>query len=201
MQRINLLCLLLLLLTAAGNAQPFSNRSRFNGPGFNPRMDIGKVYVRGGPLGLLDVYDGNFSLGGEYRLNRNWSVTMDAGYIFYSAYLLKAKNAMGIVLRPGIRWYTGIDRNVFIECQFHYKGVRYHVNDWLGKDAVNNVAAYEELKEFQYSKRVMGAQIMIGFRKFLWQSQRLFVETYLGWGFIIKKKACIMNPIASMNVI
>jgi hypothetical protein len=25
---------------------------------------------------------------------------------------------------------------MFIECQFHYKNVKYHVNDWLGMNAL-----------------------------------------------------------------
>lgn len=194
MHRIYLLGLSLLLAAAVGHAQEFPSGKWWRDIRTNTRTDEGTIYLRANLLGLVDIYDGNFSVGGEYRLNRSWSVTMDAGYIFYSTYILKAKSAMGVLLRPGIRLYTDPDKKVFVECQFHYKGVRYHVTDWLGKEVVNNVPAYEEMKEFQYQKRVVGAQIMVGYRNFLWKSKRLFVEGYLGLGIHYKEENLYHEP-------
>ncbi len=180
MHRISLFCLLLLLMAAVGNAQSYSSRTW--------RNDTGKVYLRANPLGLTDVFDGNVSFGGEYRLNKSWSVTMDAGYIFYSIYTGNAKRTSGILLRPGIRKYTSKYRNWFIDLQFHYKSVEYHINDWLGKDVVNDVPTYEEKKVFHYRKRVVGTQILFGGRKALTRNHRLFLEIFGGLGLHYKEE-------------
>lgn len=180
MHRICLLCLLLLLMAGAGNAQSYSSRTW--------RNDTGKIYLRANLLGLIDVFDGNASFGAEYRLNRSWSVTMDAGYIFYSLYNGKAEKASGILLRPAIRKYTSKYRDRFIDLQLHYKNVAYNIYDWLGKDVVNGVPTYEELKVFQYRKRVMGAQILFGGREELTWNHRLFLEVFVGLGLRYKEE-------------
>jgi hypothetical protein len=154
-----MLCLSLLLVAAAGNAQLFSSKTW--------QGDTGKINLRLNLPGLIDVLDGNASVGGEMRFNKTWSVIMDASYIFYSAYLNNVERTSGIVLRPGVRLYAGKYRNVFIDLQFHYKGVRYNVNDWLGKDMVNNVATYQERTTFQDRKRVYGGHIIVGGKEFL----------------------------------
>jgi hypothetical protein len=152
------------------------------------RNDTGKVYLRANLLGLIDLFDGNASFGAEYRLNKSWSVTMDAGYIFYSLYTGKAQKASGILLRPAIRKYTSKYRDRFIDLQLHYKNVTYNINDWLGKDIVNDVPTYEELKVFKYRKRVMGAHILFGGREELTRNRRLFLEIFLGLGLHYKEE-------------
>jgi hypothetical protein len=167
-------------MAGVGNAQSYSSRAW--------RNDTGKVYLRANLLGLNDLFDGNASFGAEYRLNRSWSVTMDAGYIFYSLYTGKAKRTSGILLRPAIRKYTSKYRNRFIDLQLHYKSVEYHINDWLGKDVVNGVPTYEELKVFKYRKRVMGAHILFGGREALTRNRRLFLEAFFGLGLHYKEE-------------
>lgn len=191
MHRICLFCLLLVLKAAVGNAQSYSSRTW--------RSDTGKVYLRANLLGLMDLFDGNASFGGEYRLNKTWSVTMDAGYIFYSLYTGKAKRTSGILLRPGIRKYTSKYRDRFIDLQFHYKSVGYRINDWLGKDIVNDVPTYEELKVFKYRKRVMGAHILFGGREELTRNRRLFLEIFLGLGLHYKEEWLPDEPNSRYN--
>lgn len=180
MHRICLFCLLLLLMAEVGNAQSYSSRTW--------RSDTGKVYLRANLLGLLDVFDGNVSFGGEYRLDKNWSVTMDAGFIFYSVYTGKAEKTSGIFLRPGVRRYTSKYRDRFIDLQFHYKSVGYHINDWLGKDVVNDVPTYEELKVFKYRKRVVGGHILFGGKEELTRNHQLFLEIFMGLGLHYKEE-------------
>jgi hypothetical protein len=186
MPRTYLLYLSLLLVTAAGNAQLFSSKT-WEG-------DTGKINLRMNVLGLADVLDGNASVGGEMRFNKTWSVIMDAGYIFYSAYLNKVERTSGIILRPGVRLYAGKYRNVFIDLQFHYKGVRYYVNDWLGKDMMNNVASYQERKVFQDRKRVYGGHIIVGGKEFISANYRWFLEFYLGFGLHYKEESLHGEP-------
>lgn len=180
MYRSYMICLLLLLAAAAGKGQLFSSKT-WEG-------DTGKLNLRMNVLGVMDVLDGNGSVGGEWRFNKTWSVIMDAGYIFYSAYLNKVERTRGIIWRPGVRLYAGKYRNVFLDLQFHYKGVRYYVNDWLSKGVVNNVATYQERKVFQVRKQVYGGHIIVGGKEFLSANDRLFLEFYLGFGLHYKEE-------------
>lgn len=182
MPRIFLFCLLLLLIAATGNAQVVSSKY------WRADVDTGKLYFRTNPVGLIDFFDMNFTIGGEYRLNHSWSATMDAGYIFYSQYAGRVKRASGILLRPGIRKYAGKRKDFFLDLQLHYKEVNYRVEDWLDKNVVNGVATYEEYKKFRYHKRVFGAHFTIGGREYLSKNRRWFFEVYGGIGLHFKKE-------------
>lgn len=177
MIRIFLSGLLLLLTAGAANAQLFSSQVS--------RNDTGKIYLRFSPIGLIDFLDGNFTVGGEYRFNNNWSVTMDAGFIFYSQYVRSNRTA-GLLLRPGIRKYAGKKKDYFFDLQFHYKGVMYHVNDWIERDVVDGVSGYEQLTTFKYRKQVFGVQLMSGGKEFLTRDHRLFLEVAAGFGLHYK---------------
>ena len=186
MHRIFFLWLSLLLVTAVSKAQ-LPSRKKWPG-------DTGKICLRMNFTGLMDMYDGNASIGGEVRLNKTWSVIMDAGYIFYSEYISKADRTKGIILRPGIRAYLNKYRNMFVDLQLHYKGVRYTVNDWIGKDALNNLAAYDEFKEFQVQKRVVGGRVLFGGKLFLSKNHRWFFEFFIGLGLHYKEENLYNEP-------
>lgn len=182
MHRIYMLCLFLLLAAGAGNAQVVSSKY------WRADVDTGKLYFRMNPAGLIDFFDMNFTIGGEYRINHTWSATMDAGYIFFSQYAGRVKSASGILLRPGIRKYAGKRKDFFLDLQFQYKVVNYRVEDWLEKNVVNDVATYEEYKNFRYYKRVFGGHFMIGGREYLSKNRRWFFEVYAGIGLHFKKE-------------
>ena len=185
MHRTCLLCLLLLLAAGFVKAQYYPGPTYYVLP---KPIDTGKIYLRFNWMGLIDMMDGNVSVGGETRLNKRLSVTMDAGYIFYSVYFGKTSSATGVVLRPGVRLYVGEHKTVFFDLQFHYKGVKYNVKDWLEKDLVNNVATYEEHKTFQVRRRVYGGQVLMGGRLFPSGNTRLFMEIYWGLGVRYKEE-------------
>jgi hypothetical protein len=186
MYRTSLFCLSLLLVTAVGNSQVRSPKGWAG--------DTGKICLRMNFLGLMDNQDGNASIGGEVRLNKTWSVVMDAGYIFYSEYLKKADRAHGIILRPGIRAYVNKNRNMYVDLQLHYKGVRYTVNDWIKKDAMNRVASYDEFKEFRVQKQVAGGRVLFGGKLFLSKNYRWFFEFFIGLGVHYKEERLYNEP-------
>lgn len=186
MYRPYLCCLLLLLAVFAGNAQ-LKNRREL-------KADTGRVYLRVSPLGLIDPFDGNVTFGGEYRFNDTWSATLDAGAILYSAYFSNTKRATGLLLRPGIRLYPTEYKDFFIDLQFHYKTVTYHIRDWLQKDVVANVASYEEYKVFKYKKKVIGGHAMVGFRDYFTRNRRFFIEYYAGIGIHYKDESVYGEP-------
>jgi len=178
MIRIYLLSLPLLLAAGATYAQLFPSKAA--------QMDTGKVYLRFQPIGLADVLDGNFTVGGEYRFSDNWSVTMDAGYIFYSKYQPHGETASGFLLRAGLRKYAGKKKDYWFDLQFHYKEVMYRVNDWIQRDVVDGASSYEELTKFRFRKQVYGVHLMGGGREFLTKDHRLFLEIVAGVGIHYK---------------
>lgn len=178
MVRVCLLCLFLLLAAGAGNAQMFASKL--------PRIDSGKVFLRFNPIGLIDLLDENFTVGGEYRFSDTWSFIMDAGYIFKSQYIGTSEKTSGVLLRPGLRNYTGKSKDFFFDLQFHYKDVMYHVNDWIQRDVVNGASSYEERTTFRFRKQVYGVNLMGGGREFLTKDHRLFFEVVAGIGIHYK---------------
>ena len=171
MHRILLLGFFYALLVVPCHAQKFD---------FNPYIDSSKLCLRLNTLDLLDVLDGNISIGGEYRFNKTWAITMDAAYIFYSAHFNNCKTAHGVILRPALRLYTGRLKDQFFDVQLHYKEVMYKIDDWIGRDVVNNVPAYEQKTLFRYYKKNIGIQIIRGQQKYI--SSRCRLEIYLGVG-------------------
>jgi hypothetical protein len=144
--------------------------------------DTGTIYFRTVPSTLLDPMDMYISLGAEYRFNKNFSVTMDAGYIFLSAYYGNTKATNGMVLRPAARVYLGKRKKWFTDLQLHYKNVTYQVKDWLGRMPVNNVSSYQEYKRFRINKTVLGQHLLLGVRDRISTSNRWYIEVYIGMG-------------------
>lgn len=186
MYRSYLCCLLLMMAVLAGNAQSGIRREL--------RADTGKLYLRCSPPGLIDPFDGNINLGGEYRFNDTWAATLDAGYIMYSVYLAHIKRTSGVIFRPGIRVYPTRWKDFFIDLQFHYKHVNYRVKDWLEKDVVANVASYEEYKVFKYKKKVIGCHLSAGIRNYFTDNRRFYIEGYLGVGIHYKEGSVHNEP-------
>jgi hypothetical protein len=186
MYRPYLCCLLLLLAVLAGNAQSKTRREL--------RADTGKLYLRFNPFGVVDLFDGNVTLGAEFRFNDTWSATLDAGAILYSAYMPHSKRSTGILLRPGIRLYPTTWKDFTVDLQLHYKNVTYNIRDWVEKDVVASVASYEEYKVFRYKKEVIGGNIMVGFRDYFSRNRRFYIEWYMGLGIHFKKEAVRDEP-------
>lgn len=186
MHRFYLLCLLLLLVAAVGSAQMIKYQGL--------RADTGIINLRHNPLGWADLLDGNCTLGAEYRFNRSWSGTMDAGFIFYSGYVPHTRYTTGMLLRPGIRVYPGRFKDYFFDLQLHYKEVTYHLKDWIERDVVQGVASYEELTKFRYKKRVMGMHFMGGVKQYFTNNRRFFMEIYLGFSVHFKKEGPYQQP-------
>jgi hypothetical protein len=136
--------------------------------------------VRFSPLGLVDVFDGNFTAGAAYSINDRWTLSADLSYIFYSAYIENRSGVNGYIFKPGIRYYLVKRRNFFVESLPFYKRVGYKLNDWLEKDCVNGVPAYRELKTFWFRKQVVGLNMQAGVQESLTRNNLLRLEMYAG---------------------
>jgi hypothetical protein len=142
--------------------------------------------IRFNPLALLDVVDHNFSVGGEYCFRPQWSVTADLSYIFASAIYVNSKTS-GFIIKPAIRYYVTVEKRFYIEMDVFYKQVGYSITDWVGKDCVNGVPAFEEYKQFIYRKQVGGIDVKGGITTNLSRDQKLRLEGYFGFG--IRKRS------------
>ena len=139
-------------------------------------------------LGMLDGFDRNVSIGAEYQFSHQWAAGLDAAYIFWSEYVHRNNGARGVILRPFIRYYFKEKRTGFLEAHFHYKKVAYKVKDWIGRDVVNGVPAYEEFSTFDFNKRVMGFSFLIGDKFNLSKDKKVKFEPYIGLGLRFKKQ-------------
>ncbi|MFL5811403.1 MAG: hypothetical protein ACJ749_17905 [Flavisolibacter sp.] len=145
------------------------------------------------PLALIQV-DYTVLVGGEYRLKPNLGLVADIGYIFGSAYLDPEDNqASGFVFRPSIRFYSGRRNNFYVQPQIFYKLVTHKVQDWLGMDCDNGVAAFQQLKEFKYRRNIYGLNATIGRVFPLDTKNRAFVDLFIGLGLRYKKSSVVGN--------
>ena len=131
------------------------------------------------PLALLD-FDNTLLLSAEHRFNRRWAINTDFGYTFATYYLTNVDHTTGFTVRPAARMYFGKRSELFWQAQVLYKQVNYTITDWLGKECVNNVPAYEQFQQFKFRKRVAGLNVMTG--EVMPLSSRLFFEISAGLG-------------------
>lgn len=153
------------------------------------KSDVPPLYtkaVRFNMLGLLDFFDGNFSFGGEYAFHPKWSVTTDLSFVLYSVYFEGSKRALGYIVKPGIRYYVADNRRGFLEAVVFYKHVGYKMEDWLDKDVVNGIPAYQQFQDFIIRKRVAGLNIQAGLQRSISADKLLRMEGYFGLGIRFK---------------
>lgn len=145
------------------------------------------------PLALADI-DHTVMLTGEYRPNPKVGLLVDAGYIFASEYRSNIKRTAGFNIRPAVRMYHGRRNRGYLQAQAFYKMADYTLNDWIGKDCVDGVPAYQKLEDFTYRKNVMGFNIIAGGVLPLSPSHKWLVDLYGGLGFRSKKHKVVNEP-------
>jgi hypothetical protein len=144
-----------------------------------------RLLGRFNPTGLIDPMDERIIAGAEWKILPRLSIGTDASFVFNSAYHPNNR-ARGYLLSPFVRWYLKKPGH-FIELQAFYKQVGYHMHDWLQKEAVNGVGAYEELQDFTLRKEVWGINFIRGGQKILSFSRHLRFEWYFGLGLRWKR--------------
>lgn len=143
--------------------------------------------------GLVDVLDMNLTLGAEKRLGNNLSLAIDAGWIFFSRRYDDIKGTNGLLLRPSVRIYPGKSQ-FYVEGEFHFKHVTYRIEDWLGRETVNGVPAYEQLSTFRLKKNVIGPHIKLGRQIAVFKNPNLMLDIYLGVGVHFRRYKLAGQP-------
>lgn len=145
-------------------------------------LDVGTKLLRINFLGMADPLETNLSMGLEYKKTQQFSYTADLGYVFYSSIMSNLKSTNGLVFRTAARFYSWNTPQFFGEVELHQKLVFFGLRDWLGVGAVNGVPAYEELKDFTYTKYVGGLNFKTGYQGRLTKDKRWLLEAYMGFG-------------------
>lgn len=151
------------------------------------------------PFALADL-DHTLLLTGEYRFSPKLGLVTDVGYIFASEYISDIKTTWGFNIRPSLRMYYGKRNKAYVQAQAFYKMANYTLNDWIGKDCVNDVPAYEERKDFDYRKNVVGFNVITGGVLPLSKSHQWLIDLYGGLGIRYKTHKMINEPNSCYNL-
>jgi hypothetical protein len=96
----------------------------------------------------------------------------------------------GFILRPSVKIFLAEKNKFYLQPQAFYKQVSHYVEDWLGKEAVNDVPSYEQYQKFRYRRIVWGGNIICGWLNPLDKKNKTFLDLYFGLG-LRKKEAKI----------
>ena len=135
------------------------------------------------PLMLLGP-DYTLTGGYEKRISPNLVLASEAGIIMGSSYFSNMENsgrAWGILLRPSVKFFMDRDKNFYLQPQLFYKMVNNQLYDWLGKNCVDEVPAYEELQHFTLRRQAFGFNTIAGILVPN-KSRKLLFDFYLGLG-------------------
>lgn len=142
----------------------------------------GTTFFRLNFTGLVDPVESNFSVGFEKRIKQKMSLAADLAYIFYSIYFENIKGASGFIFRPSYRIFIDEKSRGYFDTEIHYKHVDYNIEDWLGRNCVDGIPAYEEFTTFKYKRDILGVHFKIGYQGMLSRNGKLWYEIYTGAG-------------------
>jgi hypothetical protein len=156
------------------------------------------------PLTLVQP-EGAFTIGTEYRFNRFWATSVDVGYVFPNTIIQSYSSRgsfKGFTIRPGIRKYTGSKLRNYWEVEMMYKRVTETTSGSVGFNCVNNIAAFEEVRDFSKLKQVFITNVKLGTLFSLSQdNNNAMLELFVGIGARFKEKSFIGLPKNSCNII
>jgi hypothetical protein len=151
-------------------------------------LTTGSTFLRFNIINLADLSESNISFGAERRISGRFSLALDAGYIVLSQRFRDKGKSSGFIIRPALRYFPEKSR-IFFEAELHYKQHTHRIHDWVGRDAVAGVAAYEEYKEFRLRKQVIGPHLKFG--TLVPVNNRLWFEFYVGVGIHFRKYSIV----------
>lgn len=150
-------------------------------------VNKGDLNLRWYPLGLLNLFDMNLTIGAEYGYGQNKSLILDGGYILASVLGNEdgsLRPASGFIVKTAHRWYYGKRRSEsFLDAEATFKKSWYQSGDqWVGRGVVDGVPAYEELMPVNSDKDVFTAGVRMGSRLRFSQNSPVGLEWWWGLG-------------------
>jgi len=158
-----------------------------------------KQQLRINPLGILNPFETNLSVGYDVRVRKILSVGGDVGvYLARDAF---SRPLSGFFVRPALRMYSKNKLKAYTELVLMYKHTVQKEEGWLGMDCVNGVPSYEKFDQYKYVRDVFDISFRFGFRERLFHSPNWFYEGYMGLGIRQKilsikyaqKNTCLNN--------
>ncbi len=147
------------------------------------------------PLMLIGV-DFTVAGGYEFRVRPGAVIALEGGYIVGSGYFDNGsdinKSSSGFLFRPSMKFFVNERKNFYLQPQLFYKIVNHKMDDWLGKDCVDDVPAYEERQEFKYRRQAYGFNFIGGV--LLPTRSRLIFDTYFGLGIRHRELGVVGEP-------
>jgi len=152
-----------------------------------------KTAVSINPLALIGI-DFTVMAGFEHKLSSKLYMSNEAGYIFASQYITDGEstsNGKGFIIRPSLKWFVAKDNKFYLQPQVFYKQVTHKMYDWVGKNPVNGIPAYEQLEEFRYRRKITGFNIVAGSVLPLDWNGKGYIDVYIGLGVRNKKNKVV----------
>ena len=149
------------------------------------------------PFMLIGV-DFTVMAGYEHKLASKLYMSNEAGYIFASEYISNGEstsNGKGFNIRPSLKWFVAKDNKFYLQPQVFYKQVTHKMYDWVGKNPVNGVPAYEQLEEFRYRRKITGFNIVAGSVLPLDWKGNGYIDVYIGLGVRSKKSQVVEHNV------
>lgn len=149
------------------------------------------------PFALAQL-DYTILAGYDIRLKHRLYLSTEAGYIFSSSYIESmdnpSTNGSGFIIRPSVKWFHGITQKFYVQPQVFFKQFTHAGEDWIGKNAVNGVPAYEQYQQFRYRRNIWGINFIGGFAFPLGPKGKTFMDAYCGLGVRYKKSIVVGEP-------
>ena len=156
-----------------------------------------KTAISFNPFALAEI-DFTALAGYENRLVPKLYLSTEAGYILASNYIgsdgESSNNGTGFLIRPSLKWFVADNNKFYLQPQIFYKQVTHKMYDWLQKDVVNGVSAYEQLQNFKYRRKIYGLNTVAGFVLPLEQHKKGYIDFYFGLGIRSKKTVIAGEP-------
>lgn len=189
-------CLPVCLAAQYHNGKSPENESLKNQNHPNKWVDKGDIHLRWYPYALINIYDLSLTVGGEYSYAANKSMILDVGYIMASVLgdaSWDMNSATGIVLKTTHRWYYGKGKQgSFVDIEAGFKTAKYKgQEEWVGRDVVNGIPAYEELMQVTSRKDVFTFGARMGKRIAFSPTGPVNLE--LWWGLGIRYRHYYLN--------
>ena len=149
------------------------------------------------PFALAQM-DYTLLAGYETKLKDRLFFSSEAGYIFASGYITTIDNpsqeGSGFMLRPSVKWFQKNSKSFYLQPQLFYKQFTHKGYDWIGKNAVNGVPAYEQYQYFRYRREIFGFNAVAGFALPVGRQDKWYFDLYFGLGVRYKKSYVVGEP-------
>lgn len=149
-----------------------------------------KLKFRTMPISLIDIFQHNLTVGLEYDISKNQSLSFDYSHIFYQRSLGGENWLKGFIMRPTYKFYLYNKREYFFEVDFIWKKTQFETFEWHTINSTIPNLSYSKRIDIVTTKNVIGTNFKVGTKINLYEN-KFFIEPYAGFG--IRRKTYTVN--------